>query len=121
MRGVSTHFAPEGALGSLIGQFVRSSSCIENASHCPSGDHSRPEAPESRRVICDVAPSASIQRTQIWLPRGSPSAVYAMRSPVGDHVALEPLTRKRFFDPSAFMIQTDDSRRSLILSIQPRV
>ena len=45
-----------------------------------------------------------------------------MRSPLGDHWGEEPSsTRTRGRLPSAFMIQTDDARRSLILSTQLRV
>lgn len=38
-----------------------------------------------------------------------------------DHRAFEPFTRNRLREPSAFMIHSADSRRSFILSIQPRV
>ena len=41
----------------------------------PSGDHSTLPGAFSRRVIWVAAPSASIHRTQIWLPSGSPAAV----------------------------------------------
>jgi hypothetical protein len=44
-----------------------------------------------------------------------------MRSPVGDQRAPDPFARKRLRLPSAFMIQSADSRRSLSLSIHPRV
>ena len=78
----------------------------------PSGDHSTSAGASVRRVICVVAPSASIYRTQICAPPGSPGATYAIRDPSGDHFASAPFTRKRFFVPSAFMIHTDDSRLS---------
>ncbi len=44
-----------------------------------------------------------------------------MRVPSGDQRAEEPSTRKRFFVPSAFMIQSDDSQRSSSLFTQRRV
>ncbi len=44
-----------------------------------------------------------------------------MRVPSGDQRADEPSTRKRFLLPSAFMIQSADSRRSFTLSTQRRV
>src|SRR6185312_2202524 len=44
-----------------------------------------------------------------------------MRVPSGDHWAPEPCTSERWWVPSAFMIQTDDSHLSFILSTQRRV
>ena len=72
MRGASVHLAPAGALGILIGQVLRSSTSIENESCLPSGDHATADGVCSTRVICEVAPSASIQRTKICVPFGSP-------------------------------------------------
>src|SRR6188508_217683 len=121
MRGGSVHFAPDGAFGILIGHEFRCSTSAVNESCVPSGDQASPPGACSTCVTCEVAPSASIQRTKICDPRGSPVPTYAMRSPDGDHRALEPFTRKRFRLPSAFMIHNADSRRSLILSTHPRV
>ena len=44
-----------------------------------------------------------------------------MRVPSGDQRASEPFTRKRFLEPSAFMIHSADSHLSSILSTQRRV
>src|SRR2546425_11811606 len=98
---------------------------IVNASDWPppppaSGDQLKLDGVSVTRVTCDVAPSASIQRTKICVPFGSPSAKYAIRVPSGDHRALEPFTRNRFFEPSAFMIHSPESHRSSILFTQRR-
>jgi hypothetical protein len=87
----------------------------------PSGDQRRLEGPRSTRVICVVAPSASIQRTKIWEPDGWPGAVNAMRVPSGDQTGEDPSRRYRIRDPSAFMIQMPEYRRSFTLSTPPRV
>ena len=92
-----------------------------NATDLPSGAHVIFDGLCSRWVICVVAPSASIQRTQICEPLGSPSRVNAIRVPSGDQIALEPVVRRRFFVPSVPMIQSAELRRSLTLSTQPRV
>ena len=63
-------------------------------------------------VICEVAPSASIHRTKICEPVGSPSVTYAMRVPSGDHRGLDPLVRNLFLEPSALMIHSSESHRS---------
>src|SRR5207237_9209747 len=91
------------------------------AAQRPSGDQLNFSGLSLTRVICDVAPSASIQRTKTCVPFGSPSAKYAMREPSGDQRAFEPFTRKRFFEPSAFMIHSPESQRSSTLFHQPRV
>ena len=121
MRGASVHLAPAGAFGILIVQVLRSSASMLKDSCVPSGDHATALGDCSTRVTWEVAPSASIQRTKSCEPFGSPGATNAIRSPVGDHCAPEPLTRNRLRVPSAFMIQSADSRLSFILSIQPRV
>src|SRR5439155_16055634 len=121
MRGAGVHFAPSGAMGMLIFQGVSLFTSIVNASERPSGDQLRLEGVSVTRVTCDVAPSASIQRTKICVPFGSPSAKYAIRVPSGDQRALEPFTRNRFFEPSAFMIHSAESHRSSILFTQRRV
>ena len=87
----------------------------------PSGDQRTPLGEFSTRVICVVLPSASIHRTKIWLPSVSPSSINAMRVPSGDQIGEDPSTKNRLLDPSAFMIQMDDRRRSFILSTQLRV
>ena len=87
----------------------------------PSGDQATFEGDCSRRVICVVAPSASIQRTKICVASGWPSSTKAMRVPSGDQRGAAPSSRNRFFEPSAFMIHTDEDRRSLIWSTSDRV
>src|SRR5688572_14407251 len=104
MRGDSTHFAPRGADGILIGQLSLFGTFIVNAIHFPSGDHARSVGDSFRCVTCDVAPSASIQRTQICEPVGWPGATYAIRVPSGDQRTLDPSTSARFFEPSTPMI-----------------
>src|SRR5690242_21844279 len=73
------------------------------------------------RVTCDEAPSASIHRTKICVPLGSPSARYRMRVPSGDQRASDPFTRNRWCDPSALMIQSAESHLSSTLLTQRRV
>ena len=87
----------------------------------PSGDHSTLPGPFSRWVTWVSAPSASIQRTKIWVPSSSLPLVKRIRSPLGDHFGEDPSVRRRFRLPSAFMMYTSESRRSLILSTQLRV
>src|SRR2546421_1263000 len=121
MRGAGVHFAPSGATGMLMRHGVSLFTSIVNATERPSGDQLNFSGLSLTRVICDVAPSASIQRTKTCVPFGSPSAKYAMREPSGDQRAFEPFTRKRFFEPSAFMIHNPESQRSSILFTQRRV
>ncbi len=92
-----------------------------NAIQFPSGDQRAFEGSFASRVTWDTAPSASIHRTKICDPEGSPSRVNRMRVPSGDHRAPLPSTSSRFRDPSAFMIQSAEARRSLTLSTHPRV
>src|SRR5437016_745182 len=120
--GGSTHFAPLGGVG--IG--MRKSCCrvgtiMVNAMDFPSGAHARLAGDSVRWETCDAEPSASIHRTQICEPPGSPLAMYAMRVPSGAHLTSAPWTSARGREPSAFMIQTDDSQRSFILSTQRRL
>src|SRR5687767_4861554 len=91
-----------------------------NAMDWPSGDHVIAAGAFSTRVIWVVAPSASIQRTKIWFPFGSPSRVNAIRVPSGDQRGDDPSVRNRFRLPSAFMIQSDDFHSSFTLSTQRR-
>src|SRR5438105_12725537 len=121
MRGAGVHLAPSGAAGILIFHGVSVFTSIVNASDWPSGDQLKLDGFSLTRVTCDVAPSESIQRTKICVPFGSPSAKYAIRLPSGDQRALEPFTRKRFLEPSAFMIHRPESHRSSILFTQRRV
>src|SRR5436853_6249007 len=121
MRGAGVHFAPSGAAGMLIFHGVSLFTSIAKASERPSGDQLRFDGVSLTWVICDVAPSASIQRTNTCVPFGSPSAKYAIRVPSGDHRALAPFTRKRLREPSAFMIHRPESQRSSILFTQRRV
>ena len=121
MRGGFVHVAPSGAVGISIGHVFCSRTVIVKAIDSPSGDQDGRPGVRSTRVTCVIAPSASIHRTKICDPSGSPSATKAMRSPLGDHRAPEPSTRKRFREPSAPMIQSDDLRLSCTLSIHSRV
>src|SRR5258705_6991586 len=121
MRGAGVHFAPSGAAGMLIFHGVSLFTSIVNARERPSGDQLRFAGVSLTWVICDVAPSASIHRTNTCVPFGSPSAKYAMRVPSGDQRAFEPFTRKRLREPSAFMIHRPASQRSSILFTQRRV
>ena len=102
--GPSVHFAPSGRLGRSIGQLSSSSTSIVNAMCAPSGDQRRLPGECSSRVIWVVAPSASIQRTKICEPSGSPDAVKAMRVPSGDQIAPDPSISSRLRVPSAFMM-----------------
>src|SRR5205814_1329781 len=121
MRGAGVHFAPSGAAGMLIFHGVSFFTSIAKASERPSGDQLKFAGVSSTWVICDVAPSASIQRTNTCVPFGSPSAKYAIRVPSGDQRALAPFTTKRLREPSAFMIYRPESQRSSILFTQRRV
>src|SRR5882724_9036969 len=102
-------------------QGVESGTSITKAIALPSGAHFASVGVSVRRVTWDDAPSASIQRTKIWVPLGSPSAKYRMRVPSGDHRASDPFTRKRWCDPSGPAIQRADSHLSSILLTQRRV
>src|SRR5437868_13337472 len=103
-------------------QLSRTGTFIVNAIVLPSGDHSSPDGLSVRCEICVVAPSASIQRTKICaLPLGSPFATYATRLPSGAHCASDPCVSARGCEPSAFIIHSDVSHRSFILSTQRRV
>ena len=82
----------------------------------PSGDQAMSDGLSSSRVICVVAPSASIQRTKIC-----ESLRKAMRVPSGDQRGLDPSSRKRAREPSAFITHTDEARRSSCWSTQDRV
>src|SRR2546428_11526827 len=99
----------------LIFQGSWSGTNIANAIALPSGDHCGLDGVSVTWVTCVVAPSASIQRTNSCVPLGSPSARYRIRAPSGDQRAPEPFTRKRFLEPSAFIIQSADSHLSSIL------
>src|SRR5882672_7357781 len=112
MRGAGVHLAPSGAAGMLIFHGVSLFTSIVKASERPSGDQLRVAGVSLTWVICDVAPSASIQRTNTCAPFGSPSANYASRVPAGDQRAFEPFTRKRLGYPSALMIHRPESQRS---------
>jgi hypothetical protein len=74
---------------------------MRNARLFPSGDHAMADGDSVSRVICVAAPSASMYRTQICVPRGSPCAVYAIRLPSGDQRADEPSSSARGRAPSA--------------------
>ena len=60
MRGVSTHLAPSGARGILIGHATFDSTFMVKPMRVPSGDQARFVGVFSTRVICDTAPSASM-------------------------------------------------------------
>src|SRR5574341_1655262 len=110
-RGAAVHVAPVGAAGRSIFHGVLFRTSIAKDSHLPSGAHRKSLGDSVRRVTCDAAPVASIQRTNTCVPFGSPSAKYAMREPSGDQRALDPFTRKRLCEPSVFMIHSADSQR----------
>ncbi len=77
MRGDAVHLAPSGAAGRSMRQsppFDCGGTRMTKETERPSGDHFTLEGDSVRRVTCVVAPSASIQRTKIWVPFGSPGA-----------------------------------------------
>src|ERR1700693_5451903 len=100
--GDSVHLAPFGAAGMGMWKLSPDGTDIEKASDFPSGAHSTADGASVRCEICVTAPSASIQRTKICWPPGSPFAMYAMRLPSGDHFTSEPCTSDLWWDPSAF-------------------
>src|SRR5471032_74170 len=115
--GGSIHLAPLGAAGIGIRHSCLLGTFIVNASVLLSGDHSSAAGVSVTWVICEAAPSASIQRTQICDPLGSPFATYAMRLPSGDQRTSAPCTSVRLCVPSVFMIHRLVSHLSFILSI----
>ena len=121
MRGAGVHLAPSGGMGMLIFHGVSLFTSIVNASDLPSGDQLTLFGVSLTCVTCELAPSASIHRTNTCVPLGSPSATYAIREPSGDHRAFDPFTRNRLREPSAFMIHSPASQRSSILFTQRRV
>jgi hypothetical protein len=62
-----------------------------------------------------------MNRTQICVPFGSPFVRYALRDPSGDQTELETSTTYRLREPSAFVIQREDSHRVVSLSTHRRV
>src|SRR5919197_4594302 len=112
MRGAGVHFAPFGSSGIEMVHFSLSGTNIEKAIAFPSGDQLALRGVSATCVICDAGPIASTQRTKICCPFGSPSARYISRLPSGDQRAFEPLTKKRFCEPSALIIQISDSHLS---------
>src|SRR5829696_2694635 len=120
MRGVPVHFAPLGSSGISIFHGTTFGTTAVKPSHLPSGDQRMSDGVSLSVVICDVAPSASIHLTWICVPDGLPSVTNAMRVPSGDQMAPPPLARKRFFEPSMLMIQSDDSNLSSSLLTQRR-
>src|SRR5262245_7035546 len=112
MRGVPVHFAPFGASGMSIFHGTDLGTMLVKPIHFPSGDQRMSCGEPVNVETCDVAPSASIHRTWICVPDGLPSARNAIRVPSGDQIALAPVARNRFLVPSAFMIQSADSKRS---------
>jgi hypothetical protein len=119
--GAAVQLAPVGALGRLIVHGVDWRTSIAKTSHFPSGDQRRSLGASTTRVTWEVAPSASIHRTNSCVPFGSPSARYAMREPSGAQRAFDPLVRKRLREPSAFMIHSADSHLSSIRFTHVRV
>src|SRR5919109_2879981 len=87
--GASVHFAPFGGLGIAMCQLSLLATMAVKAMRFPSADHSRLDGVSVRCEIWVVAPSASIHRTKICCPLGSPFATYAMRVPSGDHFTSE--------------------------------
>src|SRR5215831_938723 len=122
MRGLAVHLAPFGASGMSIRHATFFGTTELNPIHLPSGDQRMSAGPSVSSVVtCEVAPSASIHLTKICVPDGLPSARYAMRVPSGDHTAAPPVVSRRFLEPSAFMIQSEDSNLSSSLFTQRRV
>src|SRR6476620_6913662 len=111
MRALSVHFAFFGASGMSCRHDTLFGTTELKPIHLPSGAQRISAGPSVSVVTCVVAPSESIHLTKICVPDGLPSARYAMRVPSGDHTAFPPVVRKRFFEPSAFMIQSEDSNR----------
>jgi hypothetical protein len=95
----------------LMVHFGLSGVNIENAISLPSGDQRASATRSDARVIWLGEPSTSIQRTKIC-GRPSASARYSTRLPSGAQRAFEPLAKKRFCEPSAFMIQREGSHLS---------
>ena len=62
-RGAGVHCALSGAAGMSMAHTLGFGVNIANPIHLPSGDHEMSPGSLSTRVICDVAPSAFIQRT----------------------------------------------------------
>ena len=89
----------------LMFQLSFSGTNMENAIHFPSGDQRASATLSVACVICVAGPSASIHRTKICGPRGSPSAIYSTRLASDDQRGPEPLARNRFWLPSALTIQ----------------
>src|SRR5262245_51942336 len=99
----------------LIVHFSASAVNMVNAIDLPSGDHFGPFGGLLTRVICVAGPSASTYFTKSCAPFGSPSARYSRRLPSGDQRALDPFSRKRFWEPSAVTTQSSESHLSSIL------
>src|SRR5271166_6549867 len=108
MRGAGVHFAPSGSGGMLMFHLLRSGTNMENAIILPSGDQCASATFSVERVTCEAGPSASIHRTKIWVPLGSPSARYRTRLLSEAQRGFAPLARKRCWEPSAFMIQREE-------------
>jgi hypothetical protein len=109
---------------------LRDGTSMVNAIERPSGDHCASAIGSMTRVICEVAPSASIQRTKICsrpaesAPAGVPTlgvVIYRMRVPSGDQRAREPRRRNRLREPSAPITQSSDCHRSAMRSTCWRV
>src|SRR5512133_2959959 len=93
--GASVHFAPLGGVGIAMRQLSCTGTFIVNAVDFPSGDQSRRDGASVTCAICVVAPSASMYRTTICWPVGSPFAMYATRLPSGDQCASDPCVSER--------------------------
>jgi hypothetical protein len=113
--GASVQVAPLGEAGSSIFQLFASGTNMLKASDLPSGLQRTSATGSVTRVTCEVAPPASMYRTNTCAPRGSPSATYAMRVPSGDHTGLLPFTRKWWRPPVASTTHRADSHRSVSL------
>ncbi len=123
MVGFPVQSASLGLGGILIFHSPPSSggTTIWKAMEVPLGDHAMFEGESVTRLIWLTAPSASIQRTKSWVPPDLPGARKAMRVPSGDHLGDDPSTRNRFFFPSTFIIQREDSQLSFTASTHLRV
>src|SRR3954454_11595138 len=105
----------------LTVHFSWSGTNAENAIDFPFGDQRALRGASATWVIWVGGPSASTQRTNNCVPRGSPSARYSNRLPSGDQRAALPLTRKRCCDPSALRIHSAESHLSSCLLTAWRV
>ena len=103
------------------------------------GDDLVVRGPASMKIVPSDARSPRLVRFRVWLASAMWLPVLAanlvaialgitlpfLDEILGDEprlpIALPPVERKRFFEPSEFMIQSEDSKRSSSLFTQRRV